>query len=237
MSQLTFEDGEGRALTLKRSGTKATRGHGAAQWPLRIRYRLYGNSLEDRTRDIDDTHAFPQPCGGLSLRRSPTRRPRVVQLAMPEGWAMISPASRPLWPRVRPGTQPTIAWSIVPWKPAPLKHTEFAAGPVKTTVAIHGPWDGNAERIKTDVAALMNAAADVFGSAPMPTETLPIPPRQRRGAGGYGGYYNSTVVHTDPKAFWDKERYEGMLSLFAHEYFHTWNVKRFRPAPIAALRL
>ena len=41
------------------------------------------------------------------------------------------------------------------------------------------------------------------------------------------------MVHTDPKAFWDKKRYEGLLSLFAHEYFHTWNVKRFRPAPIA----
>ena len=63
--------------------------------------------------------------------------------------------------------------------------------------------------------------------------TLPIPPPQRRGAGRGTEYYNSTVVHTDPKAFWDKERYEGMLSLFAHEYFHTWNVKRFRPAPIA----
>ena len=110
---------------------------------------------------------------------------------------------------------------------------EFAAGPVKTTVAIHGPWDGNAERIKTDVAALMNAAAGVFGSAPMPTERYLFLLHSGEGLGGGTEYYNSTVVHTDPKAFWDKERYEGMLSLFAHEYFHTWNVKRFRPAPIA----
>ena len=79
----------------------------------------------------------------------------------------------------------------------------------------------------------MNAAADVFGSAPMPTERYLFLLHSGEGLGGGTEYYNSTVVHTDPKAFWDKERYEGMLSLFAHEYFHTWNVKRFRPAPIA----
>ena len=60
-SALTFEDGEGRGPTLKRSGTSRWEGTVPPSGQLRIRYRLYGNSLEDRTRDIDDTHAFLNP--------------------------------------------------------------------------------------------------------------------------------------------------------------------------------
>ena len=231
VSQLTFEDGEGRALTLKRSGTSRWEGTVPPSGQLRIRYRLYGNSLEDRTRDIDDTHAFLNPAAVFPFVEALRDAPASVQLALPEGWAMISGLDR-----CGPGCVLAPSYDRLvdsPLEAGTFEAVEFAAGPVKTTVAIHGPWDGNAERIKTDVAALMNAAARVFGSAPMPTKRYLFLLHSGEGLGGGTEYYNSTVVQTDPKAFWDKERYEGMLSLFAHEYFHTWNVKRFRPAPIA----
>jgi predicted metalloprotease with PDZ domain len=40
-------------------------------------------------------------------------------------------------------------------------------------------------------------------------------------------------VHTSPDRFWDEEGYADFLGLLAHEFFHLWNVKRFRPAAIA----
>ena len=83
VSQLTFEDGEGRALTLKRSGTSRWEGTVPPSGQLRIRYRLYGNSW----KIAPGTSMIPMPSS--TLRRSflsskPLRdAPASVQLYMP----------------------------------------------------------------------------------------------------------------------------------------------------------
>jgi len=231
VSQLTFEDGEGLPLTLARSGTSRWEGLVPPTGQLHVRYRLYGNSLEDRTRDIDANHAFLNPGAVFPYVEALRDAPVSVQLDLPESWALISGLEG-----CGPGcvVAPTYDRLVdSPLEAGRFDTVAFRAGAVQTTIAIDGPWDGNGERLKADVAALMTAAADVFGSAALPTDRYLFLLHSGEGLGGGTEYYNSTVVQTDPKAFWDKKRYESMLSLFAHEYFHTWNVKRFRPAPIA----
>ncbi len=231
VSQLTFEDGEGLALTLTRSGTSRWEGTVPPTGQLHVRYRLYGNSLEDRTRDLDANHAFLNPGAVFPYVEALRDAPVSVQLDLPESWALISGLEG-----CGPGcvVAPTYDRLVdSPLEAGRFDAVAFSAGAVQTTIAIDGPWDGNGERLKADVAALMTAAADVFGTAPLPTNRYLFLLHSGEGLGGGTEYYNSTVVHTDPRAFWDKKRYESMLSLFAHEYFHTWNVKRFRPAPIA----
>lgn len=47
----------------------------------------------------------------------------------------------------------------------------------------------------------------------------------------YGGleHLNSTAVQYDPFEVGSEKGYRDFLGLLAHEYFHTWNVKRVRP--------
>lgn len=47
----------------------------------------------------------------------------------------------------------------------------------------------------------------------------------------YGGleHKNSTALHFDGRKLKDRSTYVNWLALVAHEYFHTWNVKRIRP--------
>lgn len=47
----------------------------------------------------------------------------------------------------------------------------------------------------------------------------------------YGGleHKNSTALHFDGRKIGHRKSYLNWLSLVAHEYFHTWNVKRIRP--------
>ena len=49
--------------------------------------------------------------------------------------------------------------------------------------------------------------------------------------GAFGGleHRNSCALHYCPKKMASREGYLDYLSLVAHEYFHTWNVKRIRP--------
>ena len=99
---------------------------------------------------------------------------------------------------------------------------------------IEGTWDGDEERLAHDIGAIVEASAKVFESAEsgLPTDRYLFLLNSGPGLGGGTEYYNSTVVHTDPRAFWDEDRWKRFLSLMAHEFFHTWNVKRFRPAAI-----
>ena len=39
------------------------------------------------------------------------------------------------------------------------------------------------------------------------------------GLGGGTEYYNSTVVHTDPRAFWDEDRWKRFLGLWLTSSF------------------
>ena len=99
---------------------------------------------------------------------------------------------------------------------------------------IEGTWDEDEERLARDIGAIIEASAKVFESAErgLPTDRYLFLLNSGPGLGGGTEYYNSTVVHTDPRAFWDEGRWKRFLGLMAHEFFHTWNVKRFRPAAI-----
>ena len=52
--------------------------------------------------------------------------------------------------------------------------------------------------------------------------------------GIYGGleHLNSTALQFDPFSVQTKEGYRDFLGLVAHEFFHTWNVKRIRPSEL-----
>jgi predicted metalloprotease with PDZ domain len=84
------------------------------------------------------------------------------------------------------------------------------------------------------MSAIVTASVEVFAGSDtgLPTDYYLFILHSGDGLGGGTEYYNSTVVHADPRAFWDEERWQGFLALMAHEFFHTWNVKRFRPEAI-----
>lgn len=231
VSELKAADSQGGAVALRRVGTASWTGTVPSTGILTLRYRLYGNSLEDRTRDIDAEHAFLNPGAVFPYVEALRDAPLTVQLALPKGWRLASGlpscgegcVKAPTYDRLVDSPLEAGIFDLVP----------LAGEGVDGTLLIHGPWDRDGARLAKDLGAVMDAAAAVFGAAPRPTQDYLFLLHSGEGLGGGTEYYNSTVVHTDPKAFWDRKRYEQFLSLMAHEYFHTWNVKRFRPAPIA----
>ncbi len=52
---------------------------------------------------------------------------------------------------------------------------------------------------------------------------------QLPGIGGGLEHLNSTTCQTNPDAFSSIADFKNSMGLFAHEYFHLWNVKRIRP--------
>jgi predicted metalloprotease with PDZ domain len=122
--------------------------------------------------------------------------------------------------------------------------------PHRFVVSGAGPWlDG--ERLVADTRRICEAEMDFWHG---PTEGGEHPPFSRylfmlaATHDGYGGleHHNSTALicprndlprtHT-AAALKATDGYTGLLGLISHEYFHTWNVKRLRPAEFATYDL
>ena len=103
----------------------------------------------------------------------------------------------------------------------------FNAAGVKHNVAIYGPGNYDIEKLKIDMAKIVEATTAVFGQNPNKEYWFIIHNTDSRGGGLE--HMNSTTLNVNRWTY-GPEDYIGFLYLVAHEYFHVWNVKRLRPA-------
>ncbi|RFC55262.1 M61 family metallopeptidase [Brumimicrobium aurantiacum] len=103
----------------------------------------------------------------------------------------------------------------------------FEAAGTKHNVAIYGPGNYDIERLKVDMAKIVESTTAVFGQNPNKEYWFIIHNTDSRGGGLE--HMNSTTLHVNRWTY-SGDAYLSFLSLVAHEYFHIWNVKRLRPA-------
>lgn len=234
MSGLEVTDGNGESLPFEqtaKSSWRVSRPDGATGEVL-IRYRLYADSLSDRTRHVDADHAFLNPAAVFIYADGFRDSTIEVSMDLPSGWRVASGMEQPEEGRFVAPTYDRLVDS--PIEAGTFDLISFEAGGMTIDYLIEGTWDEDEERLANDIGAIVEATVKVFESADrgLPTDRYLFLLNSGPGLGGGTEYYNSTVVHTDPRAFWDEERWRRFLGLMAHEFFHTWNVKRFRPATI-----
>ncbi|MAY57361.1 MAG: hypothetical protein CMQ46_03285 [Gammaproteobacteria bacterium] len=234
VSGIEVTDGNGNALPFEqtaKSSWQVTRPN-ARSGDVVLRYRVYADSLTDRTRHVDADHAFLNPAAVFMYADQLRDEPIEVNMDLPDGWRAASGMEQPDSGRFVAPHYDRLVDS--PIEAGTFDLVTFEAAGMTVDFLIHGIWDGDEERLANEMAALVEATAEVFAASDtgLPTDYYLFILHSGDGLGGGTEYYNSTLVHTDPRAFWDEDRWQGFLGLMAHEFFHTWNVKRFRPASI-----
>ena len=234
VSGMQVSDGNGNALPFEQTATSSWRVSrpNAGSGDVVVRYRVYADSLNDRTRHVDAEHAFLNPAAVFVYADALRDEPLEVTIDLPTGWKAAAGMEQPEQGRFVAPHYDRLVDS--PIEIGTFDLVTFEASGITVDFLIHGIWDGDEERLASDIGALVTATVEVFATSDtgLPTDYYLFILHSGDGLGGGTEYYNSTVVHADPRAFWDKERWQGFLALMAHEFFHTWNVKRFRPADI-----
>lgn len=123
-----------------------------------------------------------------------------------------------------------------------FESVEFSAGGVPHHLVVAGRFDSDLERVAADLEQICTAQIDFFGR-PAPFERywflgLAV-------GDGYGGLEHrastSLIFGRDdlPKVGEPgvPRDYQRFLALASHEYFHTWHVKRSKPAAFIPYRL
>lgn len=115
--------------------------------------------------------------------------------------------------------------------PANAYHTEtFTVRRKPHRIIVWQPPTGvDWSRIRKETKAIVEATAKLWGN--LPYEHYTFMAHVAMNLGGGLEHRNSTVLGTDPQEWLVDERIKGRLyPLIAHEFFHTWNVKRIQPA-------
>lgn len=211
--------------------------------PVTVTMQVYAWDLSVRGAHLDTTHAFFNGPSVFLQVEDRGDEPVEVEILPPRGakyrgWR-VATAMRTKGARMYGfGTYEAANYDELLDHPVEMGRftlATFRAAGVQHDIAITGRHRADTKRLARDLKALCEAQIDFFGRpAPMDRYVFLITAVGE----GYGGLEHraSTALICSrndlPLAGNDKPSggYRTFLGLASHEYFHTWNVKRIKPA-------
>jgi predicted metalloprotease with PDZ domain len=221
----------GKPVKVEKVKKNAWRVYSAKSNAIKIKYRVYGFEVSVRTPFIDATHAFLSSTGIFMYPDGLLKLPSTVKVIPYKGWSKVSTGLEPV--AGQPFTYTASDFDVLFDSPIEVGNQEvfdFMASGVKHEVAMYGGGNYDKERLKVDMAKVIEQATAIYGENPNKHYTF-IVHNFERGGGGLE-HLNSTVLGASRNAYNTPEGYLGFLNLVAHEYFHLWNVKRMRPVAL-----
>jgi predicted metalloprotease with PDZ domain len=235
------EDGTGRPLAVERLDKRRFRvsAHGAAL--ARVRYRVFAHELTVRTCHLDGTHGFFNGAALLVYAEGREREAHLLEIAPPPGWKVATAL-----PPAPGGRDPFAeAESKGDWLFTARDYDELVDSPVEVgthrlvrfealgkphAIALWGSGTVDLARLAGEARRIVEHFGALMGGLPYARYLFIV----HLDAAGRGGLEHaaSTTLLVKRTGFFPRDAYDDTLALFAHEFFHVWNVKGLRPAAL-----
>ncbi len=215
------------------------------QLPVTVRYRVYAFDLSVRANFLSSDIAVINPAATCLQVQGLELQPQHISIARgqaPTHWQLATGLPRS-------ATTAALAFGDYlansyaqlidsPLLAGVLDIASFDVDGIPHHLVLCGAVATDSQRIATDLLPLCQAQRQVFGA--LPTDLTEYWFLTWVVDNGYGGleHRNSTLLLCNrfdlpnprlPQEY--TEEYQNFLALCSHEYFHTWWVKRARPAP------
>jgi predicted metalloprotease with PDZ domain len=224
--QFSASDDHGRPLKWEKVDNATWRIHGTAGQPVRLSYEIYANELGQRSRHIDDSHAYLNPSTVFlyadRFRAEETR----VALNLPEGWKAFSGMEQQ-----RPLNFVAENWDVLadsPIEAGPHQLRTFEADGRTYELVIWGRGNHDGDQITADLKKLVPQTQSMWKGYPYKRYLFIV--HATDAVRGATEHLNSTVIQRPRYSFRSDDTYRDFLSTASHELIHTWNVKAYRPA-------
>jgi predicted metalloprotease with PDZ domain len=196
---------------------------------IQISYQIYANQLAERSRHIDETHAYINPSAYLMFSDELRHQPATVQLKVPEQWRSASGMPRGDNPHQFKAANYDVL-SDSPIESGIHQSFTFSVDDRNYEVVFWGDGNYDSKQIVADLQKLVAQAPSIWQGYPYQNYLFII--HATGGARGATEHLNSTVIQRDRFSFASRKHYLEFLSTAAHELIHTWNVKAYRPAEL-----
>ena len=196
---------------------------------VRVRYEVFADEFDQRTRGLDDEHAFVN--GAAVFMYAPAYRLRPVELDVvpPAGWHVTTGMDSTSTNHYRaPGYD---EFADCPLEIGTQQDFGFEAEGVPHVLSIYGGGNWEPDTLIRDIRRIVIANREFWGKLPYRRYVFLLHCVSRGGGGTE--HLNSTIMGSQPFVFRNPDTYRGFLGLVSHEYFHTWNVKQLRPAALS----
>lgn len=199
---------------------------------LTFSYDVYAYDLTVRTSYLDRDYGLVSPTSVFMYPLHAVEGPLELQIVPPAGWDIatgLEPA----------GTTPGLylapdydTLADAPIQMGRLTRYSFEVSGIVHTVAVGGQGRDRlpSPQFLDHLTAIVSRAASLFGGLPYRHYTFLVTLAQQ-GGGGLE-HLNSANIIVSRDRWMDPKHYANLLSLFAHEFFHLWNVKRLRPSQL-----
>ena len=218
----------GKTLKVEKVNKNTWRIFSAKANQIKVNYRVYAFEISVRTPFVDESHAFLSPTGIFMYPAGMIHAPSTVKIIPFKTWAKVSTGLTPVAGQKFTYHAPDFDWLYdSPIEVGNQDTFEFMASGVRHEVAMYGGGNYDKEKLKVDMAKVIEQETAVYGENPN-KYYLFIVHNFTKGGGGLE-HLNSTTLGASRDGYTDEKTYKGFLSLVAHEYNHLWNVKRLRP--------
>ncbi|XHS80273.1 M61 family metallopeptidase [Burkholderiaceae bacterium UC74_6] len=233
LSELRAEQG-GAAVPVQQLDKSSWRVDCTAGEPLTLHYRVHAFDTSVRTAWLDARRGFFNGTSLFLRAHGHEDQPHGIAINdLPEGWKIATALNE-----LRAANYDELVDS--PVELGEFWSGEFQAGGVTHQIAVASAWPSfDGARLLADVQRICETQIAFWGCAPFERYVFLLNCVDE-GGGGLEHRASTALlaarrelprVGMGPADIPDG--YANLLTLFSHEYFHAWNVKRLRPAELA----
>lgn len=194
-----------------------------------VEYEVFCHELTVRTSHVDESHAFLHGPSYLVGIEGASEKPE-VEFRFPALWSKLHTGLVDISDKREKFVYTAETFDDLLDCPVEIGCHEsdgFMVGGKEHHLVWYGEQYPHANDLKADIKTIVETVSSHFSSIPY-DKYLFITHFKRSLYGGLE-HKNSTALHYDGRMLGDRDSYINWLALVAHEYFHTWNVKRIRP--------
>ncbi len=204
---------------------------------IHVQYVYFANERGVRTSHVNRFHAFIMPVAALMYVEGRQHEIHHVYFHHNrKSWKIISSPLSPVkssFADNEPIILGALNYDILADSPIEIgnhKITTFTIGNAIHEIALITNKQLNIYWLSNQIKLIVETERQFWGELPYDRYVFML----LVGEGQRGGLEHArcNVSAVDPKAFSDRAAAQDMLVLLAHEYFHTWNIKRIRPVEL-----
>jgi predicted metalloprotease with PDZ domain len=231
VQEFSATDASGASLHWAKTDKSTWRVEKGRSATVSIRYKVYANEFELRTRGLNDEHAFVDGCAVFMFLEKYRSLPHTVTVVPYRDWHVTTGLEQAAGDRFTFKAKNLDELMDCPMEIGNQKDFEFIAEGKKHVLSIFGAGNYDSDKMVADLSKIVSLNKEFWGDLPYDRYVFFL----HLGLQGGGGteHLNSTIMQTGPFGFKNPNSYRGFLGLVSHEYFHTWNVKQLRPKGIA----
>jgi predicted metalloprotease with PDZ domain len=203
------------------------------QQPCQISYSIFANELTVRTNHLDATHGYFNGAATFMFVPHHEDHAFTVEIVVPrENWKIAT--ALPIYEAVDksiPKNHSTFfadrfdTLADSPFEIGIHTQVEFEVLGKSHELIIWGEGNPDLAQIITDTKSIIEVEAELFGGLPYDRYLFIL-----HLSNAYGGLeHRNCCSLIYPRFNFRGDRYLKFINLVAHEFFHTWNVKRIRP--------